>query len=91
MKNSINDLRNHLFEVIERLKDAVPGQERPLDVEVAEAICLAAKRLIETAEVEIKFREAAGLELAPSDFLNLPRVAGGTPVAKPKKLGNLVD
>lgn len=69
MKNSIVDLRNHLFEVIERLKD--PDPKTPMDCETAEAICLAAKRLIETAEVEVKFRTMLGKQQEASDFLGL--------------------
>lgn len=89
MKNSISDLRNHLFDVIERLKD--PSDEHPMDVKVAEAVCLAAKRLIETAEVEIKFRETTGLELAPSEFLNLPRVGGGKALPKRENAEPVMD
>lgn len=70
MKNKLTDLRGHLFDVIERLKD--PKAEAPLDTKTAEAICLAAKRLIETADVELRFREQLGKDGAiASDFLEV--------------------
>lgn len=69
MKNSIDDLRNHLFDVLERLKD--PDTEHQMKVETAETICLVAKRLIESAEVEIKFRAITKGDFMPSEFLNL--------------------
>jgi len=70
MKGKMSDLRGHLFDVIDRLAD--PKPEKPLDTKTAEAICLAAKRLIETAEVELQFREQIGRELEASDFLEIP-------------------
>lgn len=72
MKNGIGDLRNHLFDVIERLKD--PQPETPIDIESAQVICLAAKRLIETAEVEIKFRQIVGKEMEASEFLEMAKL-----------------
>lgn len=69
--SNITDLRGHLFDVIEGLKN--PNKEARLDCQTAEAICLAAKRLIETAEVEIKFRQVMGEKIKPSDFMTLPK------------------
>jgi hypothetical protein len=71
MKNRLTDLRSHLFDVIERLKD--PKADVPMDTKTAEAICLASKRLIETAEVELKFREQLGRDLEASEFLEAPK------------------
>lgn len=71
MKNTMTDLRGHLFDVIENLKN--PQSENKMDTKTAEAVCLAAKRLIETAQVELQFREQVGAELTPSNFLELPR------------------
>lgn len=62
MKNRIGDLRNHLFEVIEQLKD----EDHPMDVERAHAVADIAKVLVETARVEIAFAEVIGG--APTDF-----------------------
>jgi hypothetical protein len=69
--NKLGDLRGHLFDVIERLKD--PKPEAPMDTKTAEAICLAAKRLVETAHVELEFRQQFGRELEASEFLEQPK------------------
>jgi hypothetical protein len=69
--NTISDLRSHLFDVIEGLKN--PNKEARLDCQTADSICLAAKRLIETAEVEIKFRQVMGDKVKPSPFMTLPQ------------------
>lgn len=55
-KNKITDLRNHLFETIEALKDP----DKPMDVKQAHAICAAAKVLIDTARVEVDFMRTVG-------------------------------
>jgi hypothetical protein len=56
MKNKIEDLRNHLFETIEMLKE---GDKR-MDVSRARTISEVAGRIIESAKVEIEFMEVAG-------------------------------
>lgn len=50
-KQTMTALRGHLFDVIEELK-----KPEGMQVDKAETICLAAKRLLESAEVEIRFR-----------------------------------
>lgn len=74
MNYTMTDLRGHLFQVIENLKD--PDAKTKMDAKTATAVCLAAKRLIETAHVELQFREQTGVDLAPSTFLGLTRVKG---------------
>jgi len=64
MKNTITDLRNHLFETLEDLKD----KEKPMDIERAKAVCSVAKQLIESARVEVKFLEVTG-ESRTNSFL----------------------
>ena len=54
MKNSINDLRNHLFETIELLK------EKQMDPSEAKAITSAAQTIINSAKVEVDFIKALG-------------------------------
>lgn len=71
--SNITDLRHHLFSVIDGLRN--PNKEARLDCSTAEAICLAAKRLIETAEIEIKFRQVMGERIKPSEFMTLPKTA----------------
>jgi hypothetical protein len=50
------DLRNHLFETLEALKD----KEHPMEIERALAVAKVADTLVETAKVEVKFLEVAG-------------------------------
>lgn len=74
MKNKVSDLRNHLFETLEALKD----KESPMDVERARAISTVAKTIIETARVELKAYELLG-EGDPKKFFpeadeNVPKV-----------------
>lgn len=56
MKNKIEDLRNHLFETIEALKDA----DKPMDVDRAKAIAEAAQVIVNSAKVEVDFMRAIG-------------------------------
>lgn len=51
MKNKIEDLRNHLFETIEALKDA----EKPMELNRARTIAEVAQTIINTAKVEVDF------------------------------------
>lgn len=79
MKNKIEDLRNHLFEVIEGLKD----EENPMDIERARAVSDVAKAIIETAKAETRHLEVVGGRSA-SDFFPdaerspaMPRLVSG--------------
>jgi len=51
MKNTMDDLRNHLFETIEALKD----DDKPMEIDRALAIAKVASQVIETAKVEVAF------------------------------------
>jgi hypothetical protein len=62
-KNKISDLRDHLFETLECLKD----KEKPMDVERARAISTVAKTIIDTAKVELEAYELLG-EGEPAGF-----------------------
>jgi hypothetical protein len=78
----MQDLRNHLFETLEKLKD----DEKPMEVERSKAICGVAHQLIESAKVEVKFMEVHGDAVA-SDFFdktqqNRLQLAGMKPVAR---------
>ena len=78
-KNKLSDLRNHLFETLERLKD----EENPMDLDRARTISLVAGSLIDTAKVEIQFAEAVGAEISHEFFdTSLP----GVPDASPRLL-----
>jgi hypothetical protein len=52
----MSDLRNHLFETLEALKD----HDHPMDIDRAKAISDVAQTLINSAKVEIQFLEAVG-------------------------------
>lgn len=49
MKNKIEDLRNHLFETLEKLKDG------DMEVETAKAVSGVAQTIINSAKVEIDY------------------------------------
>jgi hypothetical protein len=63
VKNKIGDLRNHLFETLEALKD----EQKPMDIERARAISTVAKTIIDTAKVELDAYELLG-EGEPANF-----------------------
>jgi hypothetical protein len=56
MRNKIDDLRNHLFETLEALKD----DEKPMDLDRARAIADVAKVIVESAKVEVNFLKVTG-------------------------------
>lgn len=64
MKNTMDDLRNHLFATLEALQDP----DRPMDIDRARAINQTAQTLINAAKVEVDFIEATGQELAGRFF-----------------------
>ena len=63
-KNKLSDLRNHLFETLEALKD----KENPMEIERARVIGQVAQAVINTAKVEIDFLEAVGSAEATEFF-----------------------
>lgn len=65
MKNKVEDLRNHLFETIERLLD----QDDPLEIERAKAIAQVGSVIVESAKVEVKAMEL--LDAGGSKFLQI--------------------
>ncbi len=55
-RNSMEDLRDHLFEALERLKEAGPhvlGEE----IERSKAIAAVTTQLVDTAKVELSFHK----------------------------------
>jgi hypothetical protein len=56
MRNKIEDLRNHLFETIEQLKD----KDEPMDLDRAKAVADVAQVIINSAKVEIDFLNKVG-------------------------------
>lgn len=55
-RNKNCDLRDHLFEVLEGLKD----KESPMDVDRAKAICEVAQTIINSAKVDVDLARALG-------------------------------
>ena len=53
-KNKINDLRDHLFEAMERLKDG------DIDIQTAKAMADVGQVIINSAKIEIDFIKATG-------------------------------
>lgn len=70
-KNTLTDLRNHLFEVMEGLKD----EEKPMDIARAKAVVDVAQALIESAKVEVRFLEAIDSSES-TEFFNMQRIEG---------------
>jgi hypothetical protein len=58
MKNNIDDLRDHLFETIERLKD----EEDPMDLQRAKTIADVSQVIINSAKVEVDLVKHTGGE-----------------------------
>jgi hypothetical protein len=84
VKNKISDLRNHLFETLEALKD----EEKPMDLARARAISDVAQTIIDTAKVEIEFMEVTG-EMEQTEFFDSLRLTEGADRgdARPRPLG----
>lgn len=75
-KNKIDDLRNLLFETIERLMD----DDDSMDVERAKSIADVAQVIVNTAKAEIAFIEAVGAD--DTGFMTVKNTA------EPKQLDN---
>jgi hypothetical protein len=56
VRNKIDDLRNHLFETLEALKD----DEKPMDLDRARAVAEVAKVIVDSAKVEVDFLKVTG-------------------------------
>jgi len=68
-KNTIKDLRDHLFETLEMLKDT----DAPMDLERAKAIVDVSQTIINSAKVEVDLVKAVnGSNPASKAFFNLP-------------------
>jgi hypothetical protein len=72
-KNSIEDLRNHLFAALEGLAD----KDEPMELERAKAVAEVGKILVESAKVEVAFLKVTGA-LKSTNFL-----PDGTEVERP--------
>lgn len=70
MKNKIEDLRNHMFEALERLRDAETPEEIQKELEKSKAIAELGKVLVDTAKAEVDFVKATGGEVITTEFFN---------------------
>jgi DUF1009 family protein len=80
-KNTMTDLRNHLFEVMEALKD----DEKPMDIARAKAVVDVAQTIVNSAKVEVDFLNAIDSSES-TDFFDMQRIerrrslaSGGSP------------
>jgi hypothetical protein len=64
-RNKIDDLRNHLFETLEMLKDP----EAPMDLDRAKTIASVAQVIVNSAKVEVDFIKATGRDDGSTKFL----------------------
>ena len=70
-KNKIQDLRDHLFETLEALKD----KDEPMDVARARAVAEVSRQIIDSAKVEVAFLSVTG-GLKTSGFLPMDDEVG---------------
>lgn len=85
-KNKITDLRDHLFEALEALKDP----DKPMDPERARAISAVAQTIINSAKVEVDLIKAVGGSGPGNGFFlieegsrELPKALRAAPIAIP--------
>lgn len=78
-KNKIDDLRNHLFDTMERLLDP----DDPMDIDRAEAVGKVAQVIVNSAKVEVDFMKHTGhggssfmQNLPPSAIKSAPQLRG---------------
>lgn len=64
-KNKIEDLRDHLFETIEKLKDG------DMEIETAKAITEVSQVIVNTAKTEVEFMKVVGGIGTGSGFIPL--------------------
>lgn len=79
-KNTMGDLKDHLFETLEALRD----EEKPMDIQRALAVATVADKLIDIAKTEVAFIKA-------TDAAGEGSFAGqslGSPKAQSPRLGD---
>jgi hypothetical protein len=79
-KNTIDDLRTHLFDTLQALK----RDKDPMDIPRAQAIANVANAIIESAKVEVAFLKTTGA-LKSTDFLPSDADADALALASPAK------
>lgn len=64
-RNKIDDLRNHLFAILEALQDP----EHPMELERAKTIADVAQVIVNSAKVEVDFVRVTGRDEGSTRFL----------------------
>lgn len=72
MKNKLSDLRDHLFETLEQLKD----EKKPMDISRAHAVVDVAGKIIDSAKVEVEFLKTIGGTSGSQFFPDQPQLTG---------------
>lgn len=80
MKNNIDDLRDHLFETIERLKD----KDEPMELERAKTIAEVSQTIINSAKVEVDLIKHVGGEAASPLFVKPKALPGASDTTEGK-------
>ena len=75
-KNKIDDLRDHLFETLEALRD----EHKPMELDRAKAIADVARVIVESAKVEVQMLEVTGA--SGTGFIPEQRQIGPAPIKK---------
>lgn len=65
-RNKINDLRDHLFETIEMLKDG----DKKMDLDKAKTIAEVAQVIVNSAKIEVDYLRVTGASESAAEFLN---------------------
>jgi hypothetical protein len=82
-KNKIDDLRDHLFETLEALKD----EEKPMDIARARAVADVAKVIVESAKVEVAYLKTTGAWSGTGFIPDEPEKRALPPGSKPNGSG----
>lgn len=77
-KNKISDLRDHLFETLEALKD----KDKPMDLDRARAISGVAQTMINLAKVEVDMVRAVDGRGIEGAFFSVPGESREPPLRK---------
>lgn len=80
MKNKIEDLRNHLFETLEALKN----EDKPMEIERAKAISEVAQTIINSAKVEVDFLKLHGASQGSGFIPTEKQIEGPAGPAQPR-------
>ena len=61
MKNTINDLRLHLFAAMERITDPEPDADMHLETQKAMAVAALAKVMVDSAKAQVQYMRLSGM------------------------------